>query len=252
MPAGAYRIAAVGAQVGIGVADSVHLSIAAIGKENGLNAPYCIPNEMICSDIGRFLRLPVPPSGIVTSPVRAPMFASLNFNLLGVALPPVDPPTCARLLPDLSTGLLLFDVLTGNSDRHAGNLSLDVTTAPPTMNVFDHSHALLGNRAGAGEARLANMADRLAVTGGPLTRGNRHFLLDVIKTDAYFPNWIARIKKLPDFIIEGVCADATPFGITAAESTAVQRFLKRRRDKISDLITDNRAEFRAITTWSMI
>jgi len=252
MPAGAYRIAAVGAQVGIGVADSVHLSIAAIGKENGASAPYCIPNELICSEIGRFLRLPLPPSGIVTSPARAPMFASLNFNLLGVSLPPVNPPTCARLLPDLSTGLLLFDILVGNSDRHPGNLSMDVSTSPPTMNVFDHSHALLGNHAGAGETRLTSMAGRLAVTGGPLTRGNRHFLLDVVNVDTYFPSWIARITKIPDFIIEGVCADAAPFGITPTEATAAQKFLKQRRDNISDLITGNRAEFRAITTWSMI
>ena len=94
MPTGRYRIAAVGAQLGIGVAGSVNLTIDAVAKANSANAPYCIANEMICAEIGRFLRLPIPPGGIVTSAHHPPMYASLNFNLTGVALPPVNPSLC--------------------------------------------------------------------------------------------------------------------------------------------------------------
>lgn len=249
---GAYRIAAVGQQVGIGVAGSTHLTVDAVGKENTPNAPYCIANEMICAELGRFLRLPVPPGGIVTSPHHPAMYASLNFNLTGVALPPVNPAQCVQLLPRLATGLLLFDILIANSDRHAGNLSVDALANPPQMNVFDHSHALLGNSAGQGALRMAALAGHLAVTGGPWTGGNRHCLLDAVSDDAHFAFWIARIAALPDFVIEEVCADAIPFGMSAAESQAVQTFLKTRRDSFTDLIDQHQAEFHAINLWSIL
>ena len=252
MPIGAYRIAAIGAQLGIGVAGSVNLTVDAVGKANSANAPYCIANEMICAEIGRFLRLPVPPGGIVTSAHHPPMYASLNFNLTGVALPPVNPALCVQLLPNLATGLLLFDILIANSDRHAGNLSVDSLATPPQMNVFDHSHALLGNAAGLGVLRVTALAGHLAVTGGAYTGGNRHCLIDAVNDDQHFTTWIARITALPDFVIEEICADAMPFGMTLAESQAVQTFLKDRRDTFTNLIEQHRAEFHAINLWSII
>ncbi len=252
MPLGAYRIAAVGAQVGIGVAGSVNLSVGAVGKGNGPNAEYCIANELICGEIGRFLRLPIPPGGIVTSAHHPALYASLDFNLAGVALPPVNPAQCFNLLPRPATGLLLFDILIANSDRHAGNLSLNTAINPPQMNIFDHSHALLGHQHGLGEQRVHALAGHLAVTGGPWTGGNRHCLLDVVSVDQHFSLWIDRITALPDFLIEEICEDARPFGITAAESLAVQTFLKDRRNTFTALIQNHQADFPAIQNWSII
>lgn len=45
-------------------------------------------------------------------------FASLDFNLTGITLLPVDVTQCVNLLPELSAGLLLFDILIANCDRH--------------------------------------------------------------------------------------------------------------------------------------
>jgi len=159
MPGGQYRLMSVGQQVSIGVAGSHFVTLDAVAKQNSNNAPYCVPNEMICAELGQFLRLPIPPVGIVreSDPKALPWFASLNFNLTGNALPPVDPTTCVASLPDLSTGLLIFDILITNSDRHAGNLAVDVLANPPKMTVFDHSHALFGYHAGLGQQRLAYM-----------------------------------------------------------------------------------------------
>lgn len=252
MPAGSYRIAAVGAQLGIGVAGSVNVTIDAVGKGNTANAPYCIPNELICGEIGRFLRLPVPPGGIVTSAHHAPMYASLNFNIAGVALPPANPAQCVNLLPNVSTGLLMFDILVANSDRHRGNLALDALAHPPEMNVFDHSHALFGHVAGQAEVRLVALLDRLAVTGGPHTGGNRHCLLDAISAPQLLGPWVERIMRLPDFLIDELCADASAFGITAAESQAAAAFLKHRRDNFPSLIHNHQAEFHGIAAWNLI
>jgi hypothetical protein len=252
MPAGAYRIAAVGAQLGMGAADSTHLTVHAIGKGNGPNAPYCIANELICAELGRFLRLPVPPGGIVTGASHLPLYASLNFNLAGVDLPPVRPSGCVRLFPFLATGIVLFDILIANSDRHSANLSVDLSTKPAQMNVFDHSHALFGSTPGQAADRIAAFTGRLGITGGDYTGGNRHCLLDHLDSDKDFPAWIERIAAIPDFFFDEVCADALPFGVSKAEVAVAQDFLKERRATLPQLINDNRAEFRSITTWTLL
>ena len=164
---GSYRVIAFGRQVGIGVAGSYYLSISAVAKCNSASTPYCIPNELICAELGRFLGLPIPPAGIVHAPAAKPghWFASLDFNLTGNALPPVEPTRCCAELPRLAAGLLLFDALVANCDRHRQNFSIDFLASPPAMNVFDHSHALFGFRDGQGVARLAELRDRLGMSG---------------------------------------------------------------------------------------
>jgi hypothetical protein len=130
-------------------------------------------------------------------------FACLNFNLsAGDTLPPVDADTCVDTLPELSCGLVLFDMLIANNDRHAKNFSVDFLQTPPRMSVFDHSHALFGHASGQGLARLTALRDRLAISGGPVTSGNRHCLLDKIKTDDHFDHWYARIQSIPDHLIK--------------------------------------------------
>lgn len=253
MPHGKYRIIAFGRQLGIGVAGSQFASISAVAKCNSDAAPYCIPNELICSEIARFLCLPVPPAGIIHAPEASPTdwFASLDFNLTGDALPPIDPVRCAAELADLSTGLLLFDILVANCDRHRGNLSANFLVDPPEMNVFDHSHALFGFVESQGMQRLIGLRERLGVSGGSQTRGNRHCLLDALTADEHFGKWLERISLLPDFLIEDVCNQAVGFGIDANEAGAAMDFIRHRRDRLSRIVDDNRSEFRGIQQWSL-
>ncbi len=255
MPAANYRLLSIGDPLKIGVAESRHLTVGAIGKRNVANAPYCIPNEMICGELGRFLRLPVPPLGVVAEEGGEAWFASLNFNLTGNDLPPVKPADCVSLLPSLSAGVLLFDVWIANLDRNRKNLALDALAATPLMSVFDHSHALFGYAKDKGEERLMGHANSLGIswkTGDPLESGkNRHCLLDAMNSDAHFDDWMKRIESAPDFYIEEVCRDALPYGLSAAECDAAAGFLKTRRDTLRELINDNRAEFAAITQWSL-
>jgi hypothetical protein len=221
-------------------------SIGAVAKPNSAGAPYCIPNELICSEIGRFLRLPLPPAGIICSPSAKHRFwfASLDFNLTGNSLPPVDATRCVAELPDMSSGLILFDVLVGNADRHTGNFSVDFLSNPPQMNVFDHSHALCGCEAGRGKQRLSDSRDKLAIAS--------HCLLSVISSDDCFRKWIDRIRAIPDFLIEDITQQAATYGLTTDEASEVQTFLKYRRERIEDIIKGNKTEFKGIAHWSML
>jgi hypothetical protein len=170
MPVHPYRLISLDRQMGMGVAGAMEITISAVAKSNGPNAPYCVPNELICAELGRFLRLPIPPCGIVSRRQAAhpPMFASMDFNLTGNSLPPIDTQKCLSELPKECAGLLLFDILVGNCDRHRGNLAVDFSTRPPRMSIFDHSHALFGYEGGEGENRLKVLRDRLAISGGEI------------------------------------------------------------------------------------
>jgi len=227
MPNVVYRIESVGRQLGIGVAGSRYVQLSAVAKDNS-HAPYCIPNELICGELGRFLRLPVPPMGIVSQPNSGPLFASLDFNLTGNSLPPVNVVRCVQELPRLSAGLVLFDIWVANCDRHPKNFSVDFLASPAQMNVFDHSHALFGYASGGGERRLAELLDRLGIswtTSNPVDSGrHRHCLLDVLDSDSELGFWINRIRCMPDFYVEEICHDAQPFGLTIQETDAAIYF----------------------------
>ncbi len=252
MNVGLYRVASFGQELGIGATGSRQITIGAVAKSNGPWASYCIPNELIFAEIGRFLRLPFPPFGIVSTPqAQAPFwFASLDFNLTGNALPPIDPEECVERFPNLSAGVLLFDVLVANSDRHRGNLSVDFSAQPPRINVYDHGHGLFGFEPGKGVQRLTTLHDQLALSDGQLTPGNRHCLLDVIKTDDEFAKWEQRIKALPDFFIEDVCRATVGLGIDESEAREAIDFLRYRRDNLHAIMMRNKGEFRSIQQWS--
>jgi len=244
---GRYRLVQMGNQLP-GASQGFLAQVSGVVKDNRA-APYCIANEYLAGRVGAFLGLPIPPCAVVidgTTPNK-PWFGSLDFNLDAHTLPPVVPADCVQAMPKESTGLLLFDVLIANSDRHPSNFEVD----PPRMSVFDHSHCLFGHVAGQGEARLAAMTGRLAITGGGPTGGNRHCLLDVLDRGDYFGYWVERIRLIPDFFIEDVVADVHDGGINGPEASAVVAFLKTRRDTIWDIVKAHSDEFKAVMAWPL-
>jgi hypothetical protein len=234
-----------------GASQGFEALLSGVIKDN-VAAPYCIANEYIAGRIGAFLGLPVPPCGVFidgATPKKL-WFGSLDFNIDSHTLPPVDTAMCVRDMPSESTGLLLFDILIGNSDRHAENFEID----PPRMSVFDHSHCLFGTEPTKGEARLTAMKGRLAITGTPPTGGNRHCLLSVLDTGDHFGRWVERINALPDFFIEDVVREVRDVGagITPAEATAAETFLKDRRDNVWEIVKANTDEFKAVMAWPLL
>jgi hypothetical protein len=212
---------------------------------------YCVPNEHICAEIGRFLGLPIPPSGLVYKQGNDPehFFASLNFNLCKSQLPPIDPARCAAELEFETAGVILFDILIANNDRHQNNLSVDTSQNPPKLTVFDHSHALFGDTNGVGRTRLITLREKLGI----IEQGRRHCLLSAIKRDFFFREWIDRIKGLPNYLIDQACDATVPLNmITAGEALAAKDFLKYRKSEIETIIKAHKLEFTAISQWSLL
>ena len=138
------------------------------------------------------------------------MFGSLDFNFDRDQLPPILPEPCWQHLPFECTGVLFFDILIANADRHDENLLVDNGLKPKRMIVFDHDQSLFGGGGSLrGQERLDAIMTRLGVSGGPVTSGNRHCLLDGANTREYFGEWLKRIGSLPDWFIEDVCTGST-------------------------------------------
>lgn len=248
-----HRIDGVVGKAGEGVTDAIMVQVRAYAKSNAA-LPYNNANESICSALGRVLGLPIPPHGFVFKPSEpaSPMFASLDFNIDLAKLPPLtNPAKLATDLPDITTGLVLFDIWIGNPDRHAKNLNVDFSTTPPRLFVFDHGHALLGYAGGQGVLRLTTLEDRLASTGGSKTGQHRHCLLDHLATADYFEKWIDRIKAVPTFLIQDLCQQAMELGIAPEEARAAERFLLVRQGEFKELIMRNKQEFSGIKDWGM-
>ena len=161
------------------------------------------------------------------------------------------PDACWQHLPDLCTGLLVFDALIANCDRHRANLSVDALARPTKMAIFDHSHALFGYLSPGAEQRMAELRDRLGLSGGSRTGGNPHCLLDIISADDYFGKWLDRAAATPDFLIDDLCRASEDLGTTHAEAVAAADFLKHRRRNLRAIIESNRGAFTAIKQWSL-
>jgi hypothetical protein len=260
-----YQLVRVGGPVGSGITQPHTATVQAVVKRNTSDDPYCVANELICGHLGQFIGLPIPPCGLFVeprSPTLPPFFGSLSFNVTGDDLPPADPGGCvaaysdpAHPRPDVVVGTLLFDVWVGNGDRHVRNLALDTAVSPPQLHVFDHSWALFGRERGKGAARLHRLRDELGVSESSSASGNRHCLLDTVRTNARFPFWLDRIRQVPDFVVTDVIDAVFRAGlIDGAEVTAARGFLQFRRAKLSAIINNSRAEFTRIpdADWSQL
>ena len=243
MPPSHYRLASLGEPIGHGASRTCRVLLQAVAKQNGgRGAAYCLPNELICGELARFLRLPAPPVALVALPGEEARVASLDFNFTDHPLSPVDVDACLHLLPSLSAGLLLFDIWIANPDRHNGNFHVDFQCSPPRLNFFDHGQALLGHVPGEAVARMERLQGKLATVSCFLAR---------ISEDTHFPLWLERIRATPDFFIEELCAEARPYGLTDEECAAASAFLKSRRDSLAALINADRPAFKSMLTWTL-
>lgn len=260
-----YQIIQFERQVGAGVSVPWWAAVRAVLKENSTSAPYCVANEFICGQLGQFLGLPIPPCGLFLEPrnlSRPPYFGALNFNLRGFTLPPADPDACVAAYSDpshprldLVTGVLLFDIWIANGDRHPRNLALDTSVTPPQLHVFDHSHALFGRDAGHGAARLGRLRNELGIAEETDPSGNRHCLLDSVRTNARFQRWLDRLRQVPDYVVSDVVGRAREVNqITSAEAGEAVNFLLYRRSNLAAIINTNRAQFTGIpdTNWTSL
>jgi len=227
VPATRYKIIAVGPQVAATATAPVYVTIAGVGKKVLPGQPFIVANELVCSAFARLLLLPCPPGALMQKNGDT-YFFSLDFNIAGQALPPIAPSDVVVKFPRLCWGVIIFDALVMNADRHNGNVAFDTTTNK--VQIFDHSHAFL-TPGGDIEPNLTARENSLAIGG--------HCLAQEINTDDGMEDWIARIKLIPDYFIEGVVHAGCECGIPADKAKFVSDFMKKRRDNLESLIKSN-------------
>ncbi|MEK7122365.1 MAG: HipA family kinase [Patescibacteria group bacterium] len=195
--------------------------------------PYIVANEYAANRLASAILLPTPPGFIVEKDSK-PYFVSMDFNLAGEALPPIQPDRVVEALPELSAGVIAFDIWVCNRDRHEENLHYDLTTN--RLEVFDHSHALLGD--GDVDQFLAKK-NELAI--------ETHCLAPSLIIMETMVHWIDRIKAIPEYYIREVLADSVSLGFPQGREGQCADMLIDRRRNLVDLIRTDYAVFRSAT-----
>jgi hypothetical protein len=232
MPVTHYRVWGWGGSVGEGASGALRVGVAAIAKCSSRDRPFELVNEIICGDLGRALKLPIPPGFVIKREGDdTRYYASMNFAQAGQTLPPANATAIAKDNPELACGVILFDLWVANADRNDKNLSYD--EKEKNLQLFDHGRALMGI---TGRIRLQTIQDQYVI--------NRHCLAAEISTMAGFKKWSDRIKKLPEFFIEETVADAVGVGLDVADVPLCIDFLLKRRKQLLSMTRKYKKEFR--------
>jgi hypothetical protein len=233
-----------------GVNDAFQVTHFSIARENSDESPYLIPNEWIAGHIGTALRLPVPPFALVRHEGQKGMFASLRFGKRDSTPPDMLPLPCVTNEPELCTGILLFDILIANGDRHRGNIKVDDKNNPREIMIFDHDRALFGCEAGEGTNRLNRKVESLGLSDGTESADSPNCLLTVLNTSKFFRRWIEKISLIPRWFIEDLCDEVNDW-LTTDELDAVKYFLVYRCIELETIINKNKRRFTAIHDWGL-
>ena len=156
-----------------------------------------------------------------------------------------------RYTPTYVAGILAFDCLVANTDRHPGNIAFDSRPgAQPSVVIYDHSHALLGPTYGGGTQRLRTLRDRLALNLDRQTSGNRHCLADYLTDAGLLADWCDRAATIPHWWLSNL-AKSVP-GLTAIETDEVVEFLAHRVQNLRAILRSNLNQFPAIGQTSLL
>ena len=230
MPATRYKILHVGSRVGKGAMRSLHVGIAAVAKAASVDQPYAVVNELICNYLARSLLLPIPP-GFIIEHEGKPHYVSLNFNLSGEELPPANVDSIVSNHPDLSCGIVLFDIWIINDDRHNGNIAYD--SSINKVQIFDHSHAFL--RGKDIKSRLESKRTKLGIEG--------HCLAPKLNSLGSMRSWIERIGRISEFYIRGVVQSSSSIGLQEEYVDLCSNYLLERRKNLIELTKSNKDGF---------
>ena len=232
MPTKEYKVWAWGSPVGIGVTGANYVGIAGVAKRASDEDPRIVANEIVCNSLARALHLPCPP-GATLDREGIPYFFSLDFNLAGEALPPADPVAIVTHFPRLSWGIVLFDALIMNFDRHEENIAFDTDTN--RLQIFDHSHAFL-------HAGKLDVSETLASHDGQLCIGRHCLAAELCELDG-LDLWAMRISQIPDFFIEDTISSVTDLGLPLTHKSDCIQFLKKRRLEIGEIVEKHKDQF---------
>ena len=185
-------------------------------------------NEAVCAAIADELGLPVPASRAIR--LEDQVWFGLERKEPKVAYTAQNLLSCVNR--DQVAGILAFDVLVCNPDRHEGNAVLHrFQQSPPALRlwIIDHSHALVGPRRSV-SALLAT-----AHNTKPLLKLPHH--KEVIQRRSQFDPFVDRVEAIDGALFDEIVASLPEeFIPTGADLAALSSFLVVRRDEVRSLI----------------
>jgi hypothetical protein len=151
-------------------------------------------------------------------------------------------------VPELAAEILIFDLWVANGDRHRGNLAY--LPAERRLDVFDHSHALLGAAPANSVARYTDVVAR----GDFVVDG--HCLLAELRVANDLVNAVDRcLATARDAAIERVCEDSIALGLVSkADGPQLIGDLLQRQGALKDLLRIYQAKFTGIdpASWGFV
>jgi hypothetical protein len=249
-----YRITKMGDARRAGINRPFEARVGGFAKSND-ESPYTIANEVVSARIGQVLGLPVPAGVLSQDGEKKFHYLSLNVGQEGRELPPVIPPDFCAEEPLLAAGVVVFDVLIANGDRHRKNLSRDTTfdNEPARVSVYDHGHALFGTDPPTGPDRLELANDRLGCTDDEACIARDSCLIDQPLDCRLIDQWVQRAKEIPAFVFADICREIgeTPgLNVNPFQADDLANWLAGRASGLSNLIWQNREAFPAVN-WGL-
>jgi hypothetical protein len=224
-----------------------------LGKPDSPDFPFTVANEVVATELGRALGLNVP--SVITHSVDGDTLVLIQMLDRDSRLQQ-GPPATAKALkesveadPRAIHGAIVFDLYVANNDRAVGPERRNLALGPEgRLQLFDHGNACFYRpRPTAGvecgitrltsvEADMKNLFD--------MDHKKNHFR-EYLTDWALVEEWCARIRQLPDFLVEGIVSriPADLSRPTVEERRELARFLLKRRTYLFDQIADNPALF---------
>jgi hypothetical protein len=228
-----YKVWAWGDPIHGSTAGATHVGIAGVAKVYSESKMYAIANEFICAELGRYIRLPIPPWVLVDKGGK-PCFVSLNFNLAGETLPPVIPSDFVQEYSYISCGIIMFDMWLANGDRNECNIAC--YDATKEVHVFDHEAALL--RGNSGTTYLNSLNGQFGL--------DDHCLVPHIRNLQSCYDWHNKIESIPDHFISAIVNESKKCGLDPDLVKPCEQFLLSRRESLIDVLNDNMDKFSSL------
>lgn len=214
----------------------------AVGKRNTADYPYTVPNEKVCSEIGRVIGLRIPEVLLYRFAGEWWVFSHFINQTDSEESPPEG--TAGQIAeyfehnPSELNGMVCFDLFVCNNDRKTDNLVLGEDNR---VWLIDHANALFYRPTGttaAGIPRLASLEGNLAAM-----LDKPHRFLEALNSWSDVDMWCERISQIPSYFIRTVI-DSLPAGtIRDDERDYLVDFLEKRKRLMRAIIEDNKSFF---------
>ena len=208
-----------------GITEPKFATVNAVLKFDGQNAPQCVYNEAVATNLAQTLHTPSA-QGVIAAMPGYHAFASLKIADPGISLPDIRKSwvnQAAQHYPGHVAALVAFDIFIGNTDRYQ-NIKTSLFT--PHMKIFaafDHSHTLL-------HPFLSPAAAIARLASGNLI-ADVHTFYGHVNTSR-LNDWCNRIASTPDYMIKECCELGRPLNTVDEKTQASLAGALIRRAKV--------------------